>query len=110
MKTIGKVRTTPQLVEEKSNSSNLYFPTHRIQCLSNLSQLQQGGSLSGQLASLAAVGDRVRSKRDSLQTKQASEAEKLLHEKDEEIKKMQQMLQQMQAKLQENASAQDTMV
>ena len=84
----------------------------RVQCLSDLAQLQQHGG-SGRLAQIAAENStdngaspgvgRGKLKRDSyadgkIDDKNRS-TEQLLLEKDDEIRKMQQMLQQMQAKL-----------
>ena len=73
------------------------FSFFRVQCLSNLAQIQHGGSMNSQLAGLAKA--RREAKRDSTLVKQES-TEQLLMEKDEEIKRMQAMIQQMQNQLQ----------
>lgn len=92
------------------------FTLNRIQCLSDLAQLQ--GQNSGQLAHLASEKSQASvvrpssNKRDSRpkmqQQQQAGEdqtTEKLLLEKDEEIRRMQAMIQQMQSQLMLNQSA-----
>ena len=84
----------------------------RVQCLSDLTQLQQHGG-SGRLAQIAAAKStemldspstgRNKLKRDSFASGKTDDrnrsTEQLLQEKDDEIRKMQQMLQQMQSKL-----------
>ena len=77
----------------------------RVQCLSNLAQLQHGTTT----AAVAVNRSTRASKRDSTLVKQES-TEKLLEEKDEEIRKMQAMIQQMQSQLnhQSIASADDS--
>ena len=82
-----------------------------MQCLSDLTQLQQHGG-SGRLAQIAAAkstevlespSGRNKLKRESFAGGKFDErhqsTEQLLQEKDDEIRKMQQMLQQMQSKL-----------
>ena len=83
----------------------------RVQCLSNLAQLQQGGSMNSHVAQLTEVRSRKSnqsgsglSKRDSLLVKQES-TENLLKEKDDEIKRMQAMIAQMQTQLQSGATS-----
>ena len=83
----------------------------RVQCLSNLAQLQQGGSVNSHVAQLTEVRSRKSnqsgsglSKRDSLLVKQES-TENLLKEKDDEIKRMQAMIAQMQTQLQSGATS-----
>ena len=61
-----------------------------------MAQLQQGGSLSGQVAQFAVERTSRSSKREA---KQHESTEKLLLEKDEEIRKMQAMIQQMKCQL-----------
>ena len=87
---------------------NFFF---RVQCLSNLAQLQQGGSVNSHVAQLTEVRSRKSnqsgsglSKRDSLLVKQES-TENLLKEKDDEIKRMQAMIAQMQTQLQSGATS-----
>ena len=84
----------------------------RVQCLSDLTQLQQHGG-SGRLAQIAAENSadmldspssgRSKLKRETFVGGKTDErnqsTEQLLQEKDDEIRKMQQMLQQMQVKL-----------
>ena len=83
----------------------------RVQCLSDLTQLQQHGG-SGRLAQIAAAkstdvlespSGRSKLKRDSFiggkMDDRNRSTEQLLQEKDDEIRKMQLMLQQMQSKL-----------
>ena len=83
----------------------------RVQCLSDLTQLQQHGG-SGRLAQIAAAkstevlespSGRSKLKRDSFLGGKMDDrnrsTEQLLQEKDDEIRKMQLMLQQMQSKL-----------
>lgn len=110
--------TSADLLEVTIKKSLYVF---RVQCLSDLAQIQKtstsggggnsasapgGGQQYAQLAAAASAGERTKLKRDSAmfatsrsQEELDQETEKLLHEKDEEIKKMHRMLQQMQAKL-----------
>merc|ERR1711993_148303 len=81
----------------KDVTHDVHYENYRVQCLSNLAHLQQGGSLNGQLAE---VKTRKESKRDSVMIKKQESTEKLLVEKDEEIKRMQAMIQAMQSQLQ----------
>ena len=93
-------------------SINNQFVFFRVQCLSDLTQLQLHGG-SGRLAQIAAAKStemldspstgRNKLKRDSFASGKTDDrnrsTEQLLQEKDDEIRKMQQMLQQMQSKL-----------
>ena len=63
-----------------------------------MAQLQQGGSLSGQVAQFAVSTERT-SRSSKREAKQHESTEKLLLEKDEEIRKMQAMIQQMKCQL-----------
>ena len=85
----------------------------RVQCLSNLAQLQQGGSMNRNVAQFTEVhrsrksnnqSGSSSSKRDSLLVKQES-TENLLKEKDDEIKRMQAMIAQMQTQLTSGAAS-----
>merc|ERR1712241_902634 len=91
----------------KDVTHDVHYENYRIQCLSNLAQLQQGGGQRN-LAQLATVSPSERpsrtaggvgSKRDSFQQAKQESTEKLLMEKDEEIRKMQAMIQQMASQL-----------
>ena len=99
----------PESVRMSINNQFVFF---RVQCLSDLTQLQQHGG-SGRLAQIAAAKStemldspstgRNKLKRDSFASGKTDDrnrsTEQLLQEKDDEIRKMQQMLQQMQSKL-----------
>ncbi len=85
--------------------------TTRVQCLSNLAQLQQSGNI-GQLAVSSQRSTRAATnKRDSQQQPQPQDSttEKLLHEKDEEIRRMQAMIKQMQSQLSQAHSGPNSM-
>lgn len=84
------------------------FTFFRIQCLSDLAQLQGGnGSGGGQLP--VHLASRPSTKRDSRQKivkdGEDPQTEQLLLEKDEEIRRMQAMIQQMQSQLNQSASS-----
>lgn len=96
----------------KDVTHDVHYENYRVQCLSDLTQLQQHGG-SGRLAQIAAAqstevlespSGRNKLKRESFAGGKLDErnqsTEQLLQEKDDEIRKMQQMLQQMQSKLQ----------
>jgi len=96
----------------KDVTHDVHYENYRVQCLSDLTQLQQHGG-SGRLAQIAAAKStemldspstgRNKLKRDSFASGKTDDrnrsTEQLLQEKDDEIRKMQQMLQQMQSKL-----------
>jgi len=95
----------------KDVTHDVHYENYRVQCLSNLAQLQQGGSMNSHVAQLTEVRSRKSnqsgsslSKRDSLLVKQES-TENLLKEKDDEIKRMQAMIAQMQTQLQSGATS-----
>jgi len=92
----------------KDVTHDVHYENYRIQCLSNLAQLQQGGGGQSNLAQLPTVAPSEKparagagsgSKRDSFQQAKQESTEKLLMEKDEEIRKMQAMIQQMASQL-----------
>lgn len=99
----------------KDVTHDVHYENYRVQCLSDLTQLQQHEG-SGRLARIAAAkstemldspsNGRGKLKRDSFAGGKADDrnrsTEQLLQEKDDEIRKMQQMLQQMQSKLDQN--------
>jgi len=95
----------------KDVTHDVHYENYRVQCLSDLTQLQQHGG-SGRLAQIAAAkstevlespSGRSKLKRDSFLGGKMDDrnrsTEQLLQEKDDEIQKMQLMLQQMQSKL-----------
>lgn len=99
----------------KDVTHDVHYENYRVQCLSDLTQLQQHEG-SGRLARIAAAkstemldspsNGRGKLKRDSFAGGKVDDrnrsTEQLLQEKDDEIRKMQQMLQQMQSKLDQN--------
>lgn len=108
----------------KDVTHDVHYENFRVQCLSDLAQLQrsesgESGQMYGntttpaQLAQLAAAGSRTGpGERRSLKRggslyksqEELEETEKLLQEKDEEIKMMQMKIKQMQAKLEASAA------
>ena len=117
-KTIGETQNILVKIFFKSYLIPILFTKYnpfvfifRVQCLSDLTQLQQHGG-SGRLAQIAAAkstevlespSGRSKLKRDSFLGGKMDDrnrsTEQLLQEKDDEIRKMQLMLQQMQSKL-----------